>query len=448
MLQSVSPLIAIAASPAFLAKGCVNVIELDALKESAGERWPRIREGVYARLETLLRAKLGPNDFFIRLGDTAYLITMPTTEAEDVSVICTRVAYDLHSSFLGQCGLMEIHVDVVAGGEDDALILNRLPPSAVAVLAERAGIADLLSKGGSDGARAIAEAQNQSSGHEHGHEHHHANVHRDVHGQKHGQSGGHPNPYAPAPVETPIVEHQFVPVWSVPNAAVTTYVCEPKSIRLAGRPLNVAPNVLEPKERLAVEMSALHHGVAELERLHQTGVRFLLDVTLSFDVFASPAGRMEVLSVCRNMSREYRSFITYVICNVPLGVGQTVLANMVTSLNPFGRGVLATIHPATRTFSGYQGIGLRAVGYNLSEFSVRSVFCADDAERLAHFSRRANVGTFLYGVRDKNSLKFAQDAGIQFLCGPAVAPPTAEPRTMWRLSWAQVLSKPEVELWV
>jgi hypothetical protein len=439
MLQNMSPILAAAASPAFLAKGCVNVVELDALKESAGERWPRIRDGVYARLEMLLRNKLGPNDLFIRLGDTAYLITMPTTDADDVSAICTRVAYDLHTSFLGECGLAQIHVDTVVGGEDDGLVLKRLPSTTVKGLAERMGFADLLVTDGSVRHRAVA------------HEQHHGRMHASSPGQpglvkgQHHLSHGHVVPNVEEKLE---IEHQFQPVWSVPNAAVTTYGCEVKSVRIGGRPAVVVPSSLPPKERLAIEMSTLHHGITVLEHSHTLGKRFLLDIPLSFDVFGSPAGRMDVLSACRELSNTYRSFITFVINSVPLGVGQTTLANMVTALSPFGRAVAATIHPATRAFSVYQGIGLKAVGYNLTEFPTRPAFGSEDAERLSQFARRNGLGTFLYGVRDKGVLKFAQDAGIQYLCGPAVSPPADEPRGMWRLSWAEVLSKPETELWV
>ena len=91
---------------------------------------------------------------------------------------------------------------------------------------------------------------------------------------------------------------------------------------------------------------------------------------------------------------------------------------------------------------------MKAIGYNLTEFPTRPVFSSEDAERLSQFARRNGLGSFLYGVRDKNALKFAQDANLQYLCGPAVAPPTDQPRGMWRLSWAEVLAKPETELWV
>ncbi|MDR3528211.1 MAG: hypothetical protein P4L57_13130 [Rhizomicrobium sp.] len=434
MLQHSAPILAAAASPSFLAKGCVNVIELDSLKEQAGERWARIREGVFARIEALLRAKLGPNDLFVRLADTAYLITMPTTEAGDVSAVCLSVAFELYTSFLGQCDLDQIALNIVLSGDDDTLTLKRVPQEKIRALAEKVGIQDQA------GRRAQPEELERLPG---------------MPGYQATAIGQRAKPVqvprwgAPlAAVAPPQVDHHFVPIWSVPNAAVTTYACEVKSILFSGRGQSVALKQLAPQERHVVEMTVFHAAMAQLEKSFAEGNKFLLIMPLSFEFFGAPAGRMEILSACRNVSHNFRSLITFMIFDVPPGVAQTRLANMVGALSPFGRGTVATISPSLRAYGAYQGIGLKAVGFNLEEFSAATPFCQNDAEQLAHFARRANLGTFLYAVRDKTTLKFAQDARIQFLSGPAIAPTCAEPRGMWRLPWGDVLSKPDMELWV
>jgi hypothetical protein len=99
-----------------------------------------------------------------------------------------------------------------------------------------------------------------------------------------------------------------------------------------------------------------------------------------------------------------------------------------------------------KAYGAYQGVGLKAVGFNLDEFAGQVTFCQHDAEQLAQFARRANLGTFLHAARRKVTLKYAQDASIQFLSGPAIAPACSEPRGMWRLPWGDVLAKPEIEL--
>lgn len=430
MLQTTSPILAAAASSALLAAGCVNVIELGVLKDAAGVRWPRIREGVCARLETMLRTRLGPNDLFTPLGDSAYLVTMPATDPDDVSAICTRVAFDLYTSLLGQCDLHHIQVNLALPSDDDTLVLRRLPPEKIIVLAEKAGIppSAMRRKTGA-GAQQLGDLANISVS-----EPGSKNVIRGV--------------IEPQTVAAPRAEFHYVPIWSVPNAAVTSYACEPRTIFVKGRPQAVPLSQLTEPERLQLDLLALHNGFSELGRAWAMGKRFLLITLIAFDTIGTPAGRMEVVSACRDLSYDYRSYLTFMIYDVPPGVAQSRLANMVTVLRPFGRGVLATISPIDRAFSAYQGIGLRGIGYNLREFQTQAPFRQLDAEQLAQFGRRNNLSSFLWDVRDKNILKFAQDASIQHLSGPAVAPASAEPQGMLRLTWGEVLARPAVELWL
>lgn len=433
MPSKLSPLLAAAAAPSYLAKGCVNVVEFDGLKVQAGDRWPRFREGVYARIEGLLRAKLGPNDLFLRLVDTAYLITMPTTDAEDVSAICLAVAFELYTSFLGQCDISQIQLNTVSSSDEETLELRPVPVEKIILLAQKVGILDALTRpsGGGGQAKSIAQVGFQST---------------PIASERKAIPGS--SVATASAVTEPQVEHHFVPVWSVPNAAVTTYACEAKSITFANRRQSVPLSQLSSQERHIVEMMVFRAGLAQLEKSCAAGGRFLLNARLSFEFFGSPAGRMEVLSVCRNLSHSFRSYINFMIFEVPPGVAQTRLANMVGALRPFGRGVVATISPSLRAYGSYQGIGLKSVGFDLDEFAVQAPFCQNDAEQLAQFARRANLGTFLHTVRDKVTLKFAQDARIQFLSGPAIAPACAEPQGMWRLPWGEVLAEPGVELWV
>src|SRR5579884_1598091 len=104
------PEIRTAAAPVFLQRGCVNVIGLDAIRKEAGLRWERMRETIYARAEAILRQTLGPADFFLRLNDTAYIVTMPASEADDARLCCLRVAHELHTSLLGPCELGQLHL--------------------------------------------------------------------------------------------------------------------------------------------------------------------------------------------------------------------------------------------------------------------------------------------------------------------------------------------------
>lgn len=403
-----------AASPALLEKGCVDVVSLEGIRLEAADRWPRIREGVYARMEALLRQKLGPTDFFTRIDEVSYLVTMPAANPDDVHVVCLRVAYDVYTCFIGQCSIGKVHVFQAASGQDEAIALKPLNTDTIVRLAEKAGITEFHGTTYStkspvttlSGYRATTGA---SSPHDAG----------------------------------CTVNSQFIPLWAAPTSVITTYICEPRSVTShTGLPLLVPQ--LPEKDQLHVELSCMHTGIDHLSRCSRQG-RFLLGVTTSFEVLGSPAGRMEFLSTCHELSSEYRQYLDFYIVRVPPGVAQTRLANMVNVLRPFGRSVSATVAPGSRVYNQYQGIGLRSVGLDLREYPGTGFSPVDDLRQVAVGSKAMKLGTFLFDVHNKTTLAAARQANIQMLSGPAIAPPCEVPAGMWRLSWDNVLSERNVE---
>ena len=396
-------------SQALLATGCVNVVGLDALKIYMGAQWPQLRDSVHARLEALFHAKLGPTDFFLKLDDAAYLVAMPSSDPEDVDVICLRISYDLFTSCLGQCDLGHIQVSNASVGDEDSLNLELLPFERIIELAEKAGIQSFNTPCGSyDPLSPVSEMTDAA-----------------------------PGGAVKLPTDTGrtiYVEHHFLPVWSAANAAVTTYICWVKEVLAGEHTREPIPQVLlSPKERLQTVISCLQAGVAQLARSMGTPKRFLLGLAVPFDLLGSPSGRMEFLAACRDLPGEYRQYIDFFLLGVPPGVAQTRLSNMINMLRPFGRSVSATVAPQARVYSAYQGIGLRAIGFDLREFSGGRTFRLQDAEQLARNARYANIGTFVLSVSTAPLLTVMRKAGIQQLSGNAVSPPSDEPDGMWRL---------------
>lgn len=399
-----------AASPALLQRGCVNVISLAPIIRKAGACWPRIRDGVCARLENLLRQKLGATDFFARLSEHSYLVTMPAADSEDVNVVCLRVAYDLYTSFLGQCRVGDIIVCDAFDAGKDLLLLMPLPPERIVLLADKAGIREFAPTGmekpavlSPRGGKAASPLLSENA--------------------------------------TLDLDYQYLPVWSPANAAITTYLCEAKAIKSSAMPQQwLSLNQLSGRERIKLELSCLFDSVSRLAKASQQGDRFLLGVTVSFNVVGSPAGRMEFLSALRALSAEYRQSLDFTLTEVPPGVAQTRLNNLVNTLRPFARSVSATLAPGTRDGDAYQGLGLRAIGLNMDEFQNGRELLPEDGLGLARMAKASKLGTFLYGVRNINELKIVRAAEIQQLSGPAIAAPCEEPRAMRRLTWQEVLA--------
>jgi hypothetical protein len=402
-----------AASPALLARGCVNIVSLEGIRTQAADRWPRIRDGVYARMEALLRQKLGPTDFFVRIDDDSYMVTMPSAEPEDVNVVCLRVAYDLYSSFIGRCDAGNVYVSTATGANDQGLILSKLPAERIQALAEKAGINDLVPPP-STGAAPLLSVLAEKAAHSR---------------TPQRQTGT---------VTTLAVSHQFLPLWTAPANAITTYICEPKAITVIETNAVLPAGQLSPKERVQVELSCLHAGIAQLARSNQKGSRFLLGVTIPFDVLGAPNGRMEFLSACHNLSSEYRQYLDVTLIEVPPGVAQTRLNNMVNMLRPFARSVSATVAPACRIYGAYQGIGLRSIGLDLREYAGMFQTYEDDLRQLVHMAKAMKLSTFLFNLKRPEMLKSAAASSVQLLGGPLIGSACTEPPGMSRLTWNDI----------
>lgn len=411
MLYQASADLRAVVSPSLLATGCVNVVGLDALKNYLGTNWPQFRENVYARLEALFRAKLGPTDFFLRLDDTSYLVAMPSSDPEDVDVVCLRISYDLYMTTIGRCDLGHIQISSLSIGDADSINFELMPFERIIELADKAGIRSFNMPG---------DASPPETG-----------------------TIDFPAD-APQPVEAGrglYVEHHFLPVWSAVNSAVTTYICAVKAAYMGAAREPVPYVLLTPKERVQAKVSCLNAGIAQLKKKTQAADRFLLGIAVSFEVLASPTARMEFLSACRELPGDFRPYLNFVLTDVPLGVVQTRLTNMVNMLRPFSRSVDATVAPTTRVYSAYQGIGLRAIGFDLRAFTNTNILRQQDADQLVRNARYANLGTFLSSVSSIPVLDVAQAAGIQQICGSAVAPPCDEPSGMWRLTWDDLAAR-------
>jgi hypothetical protein len=395
MLQPIPLELRSAASPQLLERGCVNVIGFDAIKQHAGPRWTKLRESVVARLEGMLRHSLGPTDFFAPLTDTSYLITMPSADAQDVSVVCLRVAYELHSSLLGRCDLGQIQIGVARDGGADLLTLQPIQPEQVIVLSEMAGIRDFL-----------------------------ASPYGDL--SKHGDG---------VPAERKLTTTlAYAPVWDAKNNAITTFIGQAHTCStMDSHAESLGPHQITIKERVAAELEALHAGVAELVRCLKNGDRFLLGIPITFEMIGSPVGRMDLASACRHLLSEHRQYLIFMLTNVPPGVAQTRLADITNSVRPFARHVMATVAPGSRSYGAYQGIGLQAMGLDLPEGSHAAQIEGDIA-RLALAAKAMKLGTFVNGIASNDVLTIARDTGIRWMSGPAILPPVSTPHGMMRFT--------------
>jgi hypothetical protein len=153
---------------------------------------------------------------------------------------------------------------------------------------------------------------------------------------------------------------------------------------------------------------------------------------------------MEFVGACRSLSHELRPYLVFEIADLPIGVPQSRLNELVTTVRAFGRGVTAEVALRNPTLAMYQGIGLHAIGLNLS--APTDSLTRVEIDRLANAARRLGLISFLSDVPSTSLVAFARDCGVQWMSGPAVAASVAKPGPMVRLYTEEVLRRPRTAI--
>ena len=395
MLAAAQPILQIAAAPALIERGCVQVIGLEEIRDEIGERWEKRKETVWAHLEGLLSQKLGPTDFYVQIDDTSFLVSMPTAQEQEVQIFCLRVAHDLHDSLLGRCDTEKLRIARVVSVKDGDIQTAMITGDALSILAKRAGL---------EGPVAAA------------------------------------SPLQPGKMENPSVppakfQHGYLPMWDAQKEAITTYRCVSKPEQHAAE----APGC-RTKLELARTISRIGEATRCLTAHLAAGERFMMWLPMPYDVMSSAVGRMEIAGVCRNLSSELRPYLIFEICDLPQGVPQSRLSELVCSLRPFCRGVAAQVPLRTTNYSAYLGAGLQAIG--LSVASSVPVEMGNEILRLSHAVKKQQILTFVLDAPRGELLQSARALGIHLLSSPLIGSCIQDPAPVRRLSARSLFEEP------
>jgi len=374
-----------AVSPALLERGCVNIIGFELIKRAAGPRWQKARLSVCAQLEHLLQRTLGPADFFMEISDTAFLVSMPTATAEESQLCCLRVLHALHTQQLGRCDQSHIEIARALQFADGKLECAPLGETSLKGLALKSGAA--FSDASCVGATVTSQNRDQ--------------------------------------VE---VRARYVPLWDIQNEAITTYRC-------VGAEDTVIPGDRITENKLKSSVAELLIRLARAAQslaLHlKDGDRFLLTLPIPYELWCSPVTRMEVGALCRSLSSDLRPYMVFEISDLPDGVPQSRLSELVGSLRPFCRGVAVELPLRLPSYSAYQGCGLYAVSLSLSSGELQSM--KRDLAKFRMIARSLSVKSVVYDIPGLDVVQAAREQGVTAISGACVGEPMPEPAPISRL---------------
>jgi len=179
----------------------------------------------------------------------------------------------------------------------------------------------------------------------------------------------------------------FVPVWDAQKDAITTYRCHAIEEINTGEPVG---RQAQFKLALLATIANVRQATEILLRRLAAGDRFLLWLPISYDVLGSPIGRMEISALCRSLPGELRPYLIFEISDLPYGVAQSRLSDLVASLRPFCRGVMAQLPPRIPNYGAYLDAGLYAIGVSFAA-NVTGADMGSEIFKLSVAARRQRI---------------------------------------------------------
>lgn len=79
----------------------LQLLNLSAIRERVGARWPRVRQLVHLLTETTLYRHLGPDDFFFVCREDVYVVAFPSLTPDEAAAACQRIVDEISNHLFG-----------------------------------------------------------------------------------------------------------------------------------------------------------------------------------------------------------------------------------------------------------------------------------------------------------------------------------------------------------
>lgn len=365
-----------------LARGCVNIINFDAVRRSVGERWPLRREQVWDHVRKTLEGRLSPSDTVERVGDVEFLIFMAVEGGAVAQTICLRALQDILVHYLGAFELADLTVKTVTAVHGSALSCVEVDPAAVM---RRAAAEAAAAPSPLDDARPKSAASALAYvAHVRGH----------------------------------LLQFEVEDVTSLRHDALAggrvRRIVMPDSGAALSRQ---AIARLDTATLSAIDMRTLDFATALLDG--ETGFAYpTLSLPVSLQTLGHSTARAAFIQVLRRLPPEQQRRLTVELVNLDEGTPASRIAEAVGSLRGLCRGVSAQADPTRRAMSALKNNNLMCIVISTAHLARPGVNLEDSIKRFADAARGVAPITTLRGRLLPCEFAAARDAGITYAIHP------------------------------
>ncbi|PWC37402.1 hypothetical protein [Azospirillum sp. TSO35-2] len=402
------------AQPQLLSAGRVHMLNFTQLRDSLGTAWEEMRDRVHAAADRIIARHIADQDVQFRTGDGEYIIVFATLNRQAATLVCAKVAEELHRLFLGDPDLADIKIATAVGQLDGK------------ILYEHASVADLLSTIGqaagpraTDAVDAAPTAVAPSA-------------------EPAAARPTEPRKLQLSQVELAQISTMFRPLWDVGRQVISTYMCTPVRRFPDGSAVEgvaALAAITDPQQLAKINTDTLIDTVEILDELFRNKFRLMVSVPVCFETLAARRTRQEYIAVCQSVPDYLRQFLSFEFLRFPAGVPNGRMTELVNEMRPFCRWSFLRVEFRQQSFTSLAGTGLTGLTTLVPSDRAAEARTMEDLNSFVASAERANLRTCVVGVASTSLAIAARAAGTTLIAGDRIGRAEEIPQHMLRFRW-------------
>lgn len=361
----------------------VFLINLDRCRSKFGDKWERAQEKVHETIRSIMESRLSGQDMYIRRDSESYLVVFGSLSRKEAQVKCTIIGEEILRRLAGRESVNDlIDIKTVQVAQDGKVHFKDLPPidNLLEELTEHI-----------DSFKSSEETDQTAS---------QAKI-----------------------VGLDNLRFIFRPMLAVRTKIISTFICiptRPLKGRLCVSGYDVLGEHAVPGQFLELDLMTLEKVAFELNRLGERREKSLVGLPVHFETLADLRRRTQYLHRCGKGIDGNVDRIVFEVVGLPDGIPQVRLVDLVSSLRPHCRAVIARFTPEHRNFPAFRTSGLHAVGIDIYASLKREDVLMREMESFAQAANQNKLKTYVSGIRSISLYTAAVAAGYDYAAGHAL----------------------------
>ncbi len=365
-------------------------VNMERVREAAGDLWPSLRERVFVATRTIIERKVAEDDLIIPCA-TGFLVVFSGLSGDPAAKLTEKIRHDMERFFLGDADLAELSVESSS---------------------ERLSVEEFRA------ALAAADAVDEDS------------------------APVEPHKAAPqsAPDAISLAALSFEAAWDAHREAVASFLVRPRTLaeRDGGWTPDLDGQLKRADDRLQFDLAVLRAVSRQLEALLAKGTRCGLITPAGFSSLSQPRTRSAYVTALCELPAEQRQLIWICIYGAPGDAPAATLTETGRIVRTHSPHLFIKAPLGAATLERYAQAGAGWIGAQLPARLTGAARA--DIDSFMAKARRHKVKVFLSGCDDWEAARGASRRGADLIIGRASGI-HEEPTAPFRLSRNKLLAR-------